>query len=431
MQGRLWWTETLRGLLSLAFGIIYFVVYNFVFFLIYAMGVYLMFDGCIDLYRAIARKRVPLHHLSMYRDGAVSIAIGLICVFIPSKIFLVLGLLFAARIIARGVQVCGEARRSQARYAGLHWLYGMLLALLGLAFLVPPVLAVIIDLLVLLIGFYAFCDGFYLLQRGVRLRRAGSRDEESPASAQPALDLLDIPARLPAPTRRALVFVRRAGASGLGHIGWAFEWENGWFNAGAVENRGRRSYARPEQTDFWTAHTLDPVATMQEVGQDYDEYKLFYITQPQPKDTWNVVVWVSRCPYSVLRRNCVDATYDILRTYGITNLPDPATEYAPNDWYDSLASPGYPIREYPCIPLHLHQQSRRPLATREIRLTIPAHISGTPPPWRERGRRGLAELTLAWDKMLIDVKASIARIGKAITRRQDRKDFREHSNFAR
>lgn len=427
MQSRLWWTETLRGMLSLAFGILYFLVYNFVFFLIYAMGGYLVLDGFIDLYRAIAKKRVPHHHLSMYRDAAISIAIGLICFFVPTKIFLALGLLFTARIIGRGIQVCGEARRSQARYAGFHWLYGILLAILGLTLLIPPVLAVIIDFLVFLIGFYAFCDGFYLLQRGVRLRRAASRDGGAPLVAPPVPNPLDIPAQLPSTTRRALIFVRRAGAAGLGHIGWAFEWDNGWFNVGAVENRGRRSYARAERTDFWTAHTINPVATMQEVGQHYDAYKLFYVTRPQSKHAWRVVVWVSRCSYSVLRRNCVDATYDVLRTYGIANLPDPATEYAPNDWYDSLASPDYAIRDYPHIPLHLHRQSQRELATREILFTIPAHISSTIPPWRQRGRRGLAELTLAWDKMLIDVKASFTRAGRTIARRQSKKDLPELS----
>jgi hypothetical protein len=72
---------------------------------------------------------------------------------------------------------------------------------------------------------------------------------------------------------------------------------------------------------------------------------------------------------------------------------------------------------YPLIPLHLHKASRRPLATREIVLTIPARIIGTIPAWRERGLRGLTEITLAWDKMLDDVKSSVASVGKVVARR--------------
>src|SRR5205807_9100785 len=88
---------------------------------------------------------------------------------------------------------------------------------------------------------------------------------------------------IPLTTRRAVVFVRRLGANGLGHIGWAFEWNNGWFNTGSVENKTNKPYAKPEEMGFWTAHTLDPIATMHRQHSTYDEYKLFYIAQPLPK----------------------------------------------------------------------------------------------------------------------------------------------------
>jgi len=411
---RFWWTESLRGIVSLAFGALYFALYNFRFAIVYLLGAYLVLDGCIDLYRAIANNRVPHHHLHIYLGGIVSIGIGVLCFLIPAVTLIGLGILFALRIIERGFQVCGEARRSQRSHVGLRWLYGILLMLIGLVLLWPPVLVAFGRLLILFIGVYALWDGCYMLGRGLRLRHTASRGALATPAQQAAR--LDIPADLPPTTRRALIFVRRSGASGLGHVGWAFEWRNGWFNVGAVENRSGRTFSKAEATDFWTAHTTDPVATMQSVGGQYGEYKVLYVTQPHPKAAWRTVVWVSQRPYAVLRRNCVDATYDVLRTYGITNLPDPATEYAPNDWYDSLATPSYAIATYPLIPLHLHKASRRPLATREIVLTIPARIIGTIPAWRERGLRGLTEITLAWDKMLDDVKSSVTSVGKVVAR---------------
>jgi hypothetical protein len=62
-----------------------------------------------------------------------------------------------------------------------------------------------------------------------------------------AVAMLEIPDDLPPTTRRAIVFIRRMGATGLGHIAWAFEWYNGWFNAGSVENATNKPYAMPEE----------------------------------------------------------------------------------------------------------------------------------------------------------------------------------------
>ena len=90
----------------------------------------------------------------------------------------------------------------------------------------------------------------------------------------------DLPADLPPTTRRAIVFVRHPGANGLGHIGWAFEWNNGWFNAGSVENQAGKPFVKAQEMGFWSVHTLDPIGAMQKQILTYDEYKVFYVTQP-------------------------------------------------------------------------------------------------------------------------------------------------------
>jgi hypothetical protein len=61
--------------------------------------------------------------------------------------------------------------------------------------------------------------------------------------------------------------------------------------------------------------------------------------------------------------------------------------------------------------------SQRELATREIVLTIPAHIQGTPPSWRVKGLRAWAELTLEWVKMLKDVRLLFVSVGKLVAKR--------------
>ena len=166
----------------------------------------------------------------------------------------------------------------------------------------------------------------------------------------------------------------------MGHIGWAFEWHNGWFHAGSVENPAGKISARPQDMGFWAAHTLEPVALMRRQSHPYDAYKLFSVVLPRPKDAWRVVIWESREPYHVIHHNCDDVAYEILRTYGVTSLLDPAQESIPNDWYDALPGRNYTIADCPVIPVHLHHISQSELASREILLTIPQEIKGTAPP---------------------------------------------------
>jgi hypothetical protein len=62
--------------------------------------------------------------------------------------------------------------------------------------------------------------------------------------------------------------------------------------------------------------------------------------------------------------------------------------------------------------------SQRELASKEIMLTIPHEIKGTAPPWRVKGWRAWAELTLEWDKMLKDMRVLLVSIVKLMTKRK-------------
>ena len=415
-QTRLWWMEVLRGVLTITFGLLF--IYIDVRFFIYALGIYLIFDGTLDFYKVATGKRDSKRKILSSLGSISSIVLGLISlVNYVFTIFLLL-IIIAVRIIISCVRAIIEARRSRSPFAGAIWLYGGLLGLSGLVLFLFPVHRFFFTRIFLrnFIIVYAFCDGFYLLIRGLLLRFAPA--VYTRLTFQMPESLLEIPLNLSPAVRRAIVFVRRPGANGLGHIAWAFEWHNGWFNAGSVENATGKPYARPEEMGFWAMHTLDPVAAMQKHNSTYDEYKLFYVSQPRPKEAWRTVVWESRQPYFALRHNCNDVAYDVLRAYGTTELLDPAQEHIPNDWFDALPGRSYTIAEHPVIPVQLRKMSQRELVIREIPLTIPPHIKGVPPPWRMRGWRAWEELTLAWEKMLKDVKALFISLGKRLTKRQ-------------
>jgi len=415
---RLWWMEVIRGVANIFFGLFLLFFSRFTLrVLIYALGTYLVIDGVLDIYKVVTGKRDTRRKFTNYLVGIVSIALGLISFVSPIVTIYLIVAIIAVRIIFRGFRVIIDARRSLHKYEGLTWFFGILLMLFGLAvFLTENFRTLALALIVIFIVVYAFCDGLYLLVRGLLLRFKPSY-VIAKKFAVPE-DIPDLPARLPSTTRRAIVFVRHIGANGLGHIGWAFEWNNGWFNAGSVENVAGKPFAKPEEMGFWSAHTLDPIGAMQKQPITYDEYKVFYVTQPHPKDAWKTVIWESRQPYSVLRHNCNDVAYDILRAFGVTELLDPVEGLVPNDWYDAQLGPSYIIDETPTVPIHLHKMSKRELAIKEIMLTIPRHVQGTPPPWRVNGWRAWYELNYTLDKMVRDVRTLFVSLGKRLTKQQ-------------
>jgi uncharacterized membrane protein HdeD (DUF308 family) len=400
---RPWWLDVARGSLYLASGIIF--VFTPVSILVYVLGLYLILDGGVDLC-SVARGRGSRRHvLAGLLLSLGSIAIGALSFLEPSLTLLLVALVMLIYLFRRAGRALRDAWHTAGRRAGLIWLYGAGACLVGLLSLLLLPLTLLLTLFVLYLTL--LCDGLYLLVRGLLQAVApAARRGLSPTSL---LDPADPAETLPTTTRRAIVFVRRRGARGLGHVGWSFEWQSGWFNAGSVENAGNRPFSPPQAMGFWAAHTLDPVATMRKL-YTYDAYKIFAVVQPRPREAWGTVVWESRQPYSVVRHNCCDVVYDVLRAYGITDLNDPALEQAPNDWYDDLPARSLSIEEYPQVPLRLRTHSTRELVSREIQLSIPWRVVGSPPPWRQQGQRAWTELLLAWQKMLRDI-ATLCRPG--------------------
>jgi uncharacterized membrane protein HdeD (DUF308 family) len=411
---RLWWMELARGIITFVSGLLLLTASFFAPRLfIYSLGVYLVIDGLLELYGVRKSKDTSQRKPLEYAGGAASLLSGLFSLVLPTLALLLLAALIAVRLLLRSFSQMHTARRAHGRSIALLWAYSGFLALLGLFLLLFPLLAM--TLLVVFLGSYMVVAGLFLLLRGVSLHFTSSSPPASlplPLQAPPSLSK-----DLPPSTRRAVVFVRRSAAGGLGHIAWGFEWTNGWFNVGAVENLKQNPFAKPADMDFWSRHTLDPMTTMQQRAYPYDEYKLFFVPQPRPKDAWNTVIWESRQPYSFVHHNCCDLAYEVLYTYGCTELLDPAKEFVPNDWYDALPGRSYAIAAYPTIPICLHKQSRRDIATREIALVIPSHIKGSPPPWRKPRWRAWEELTLVWEMMIGHVRTACTSGIKLIAQR--------------
>ncbi len=137
---------------------------------------------------------------------------------------------------------------------------------------------------------------------------------------------------------QAGAFLRRNGAHGLGHVGWSFEYPDGTYSDGGVENRGGMPVSAPYHTDFWRERTPDFVSPMRLL--DYDSFKMIDVGPSDPSKADETVAWIKDQPYLLLMRNCMDSTYDVLRSYGVQGLPFPFLEITPNNWFDDL--PGVP-----------------------------------------------------------------------------------------
>jgi len=169
---------------------------------------------------------------------------------------------------------------------------------------------------------------------------------------------------------KAAVFVRRTGASGAGHVGWAFEYSDGTFNVGAVENTQGYPLDSPKDMAFWAVKTSQIVAPMKILN--YDEFKVITIQQPNPDYAWQMVQSVGNHWYSFAKYNCMNSTYDVLRAFGVKDLPPPNLNWVPNAWFDKIVGDHYKVHLVK-IPFS---------ATTMETLAIPLSKYTSPPAWR-------------------------------------------------
>lgn len=171
---RLWWVEVGRGVVTIIFGLLIPFMLNI---FLEILGIYLVLDGVLDIYKVATGRRETRRTLLNYLIGIVSIALGLISLVNPGATLFLIVVVISTRMIFRGVRVIIDARRSRHTYAGFTWLFGILLLLVGLALLSNAFRSVLghsmpysLIIVVLFMSAYALVDGVYLLGRGLLLR---------------------------------------------------------------------------------------------------------------------------------------------------------------------------------------------------------------------------------------------------------------------
>jgi len=181
---------------------------------------------------------------------------------------------------------------------------------------------------------------------------------------------------------RAAVFVRYAGAFGLGHVGWAFDCDAQLADCGAIEDPGSDPIVQPVDMGFWTDTSIDPVPFA--IDRKYDEVKYVDLETAAPAAAYGTVLWVAAQRYIVVTRDCLDDVYDVLTSYGVPNLPPPAHTWAPNQWFAQFDGTQLPITQF-------HWRSTRPPGQVDSMSRLPSraqalrNLSSGAPPWRIEG----------------------------------------------
>lgn len=154
---------------------------------------------------------------------------------------------------------------------------------------------------------------------------------------------------------KAYVFCRPSGANGFGHVGGAFQVENGEFICFGTENPLGEPYVLPARKGFWSErhpeHGVVGAFNHSRVLEGitcaaYDFYKVLVQPDPDYRKALETLSWCAQQPYVVWAgpkaRTCEDDVCDTLSAYRLW-MPWTATYPAPNAWFGVINSPAIPV----------------------------------------------------------------------------------------
>lgn len=170
----------------------------------------------------------------------------------------------------------------------------------------------------------------------------------------------------------------------LGHVGFGFEYPNGEWCIGAVEGTEWGN----DINGFWAVKVanlqsaLRYFSNMKHYNAEYDYYKYLTVTDgviPNPKYADQIVSWVSRQPYNLFGRNCVNSAFDILYAfsggkYNNANLPNPNLNWIPNGWFNAIKT-----NEYYRLP---QNNTETKVISKKFEITKDVEV----PSWREKDK---------------------------------------------
>ena len=172
--GRNWWLLLLRGLVAIVFALLTWAQPGVsLAALVLVFGIYVLADGLLGVWSAIAKRRDNRHWWLLLLWGLVGIVVGVMTFIMPGITGLVLLMYIAAWAVITGVlQIVAAIRlRKEIKGEWLMILSGLVSVAFGvLLFLQPGAGALAVAWI---IAAYAFIFGVLMVLRAVKVRKLG------------------------------------------------------------------------------------------------------------------------------------------------------------------------------------------------------------------------------------------------------------------
>ncbi len=168
---RNWWKLLVRGLVSISFGVLLWLLPGIsLALLVLFFGAFVLVDGILGIWMAISGRKEYENWWELLLWGLVDIGIGILTFISPGATAVALVIFIAVWAIATGVLQIVVAIRLRREIEG-EWLLilgGLLSVVLGILFMVQPGTGALA--LVWLIGTYAIVFGLILVILAVKTR---------------------------------------------------------------------------------------------------------------------------------------------------------------------------------------------------------------------------------------------------------------------
>lgn len=182
---------------------------------------------------------------------------------------------------------------------------------------------------------------------------------------------------------RAAAVVRYEGANGAGHVGWGFDSDLGQVNCGSVENPSGKPSCSVDRMGYWDAVVANPIPEFTQ--RNYVDIKFVDLSTVDVNRAIETAKWVAEQPYSVIGRNCLDDVYDVLRAYGVLDLPPPSHDWLPNEWFGMWPGNGASARLASFAWPPQHPDYTEETATFFKSIVRPLTTRAKEPAWRTPG----------------------------------------------
>jgi len=171
---RNWWVLLLRGLIAIAFGVlVWFQPEISLVALVLLFGAYVLADGILGIWTAIAGRKSHEHWWVLLLWGLVGVGVGILAFLVPGVTVLALLFYIAIWAIATGILEIVAAIRLRREITG-EWLLilsGLVSVVFGILLMAQPAVGALA--LLWLIGTYAVIFGVLLVILAFRARTFG------------------------------------------------------------------------------------------------------------------------------------------------------------------------------------------------------------------------------------------------------------------